>query len=257
MVATFAAAIEQAHLGRLRPGELAVVQCLAVDRDQARIVLGYIKAFFDAIPDLAAMIVRETRFGLELNNGFSIEVTTNNFRQARGRTVLLAVLDEVSFYSSDDSATPDFEVYRAVTPGLATLPDSMLVGISSPYRKAGLLYEKWKTHYGKDSEDVLVLQASSRQLNPTLDAALVERALQEDPASARSEWLGQWRDDIGAFVPLELIEGAIDAGVLVRPSKPGVAYFGFVDAASRSWPGFLRNRHCPQRRERSRSRSRT
>jgi hypothetical protein len=208
------------------------VQCLAVDRDQARIVLSYIKAFFDAIPDLAAMIVRETRYCLELSNGVSIEVTTNNFRQARGRTVLLAVLDEVSFYRSDDSATPDFEVYRAVTPGLATLPDSMLVGISSPCRKAGLLYEKWKTHYGKNSDDVLVLQASSRQLNPTLDAALVERAPEEDPASARSEWMGLWRDDLSNYVPLELIESAVDVGVSVRPPKTGVAYFGFVDAAS-------------------------
>jgi hypothetical protein len=162
LVATFAAAIEQAHLGRLRPGELAVVQCLAVDRDQARIVLSYIKAFFDAIPDLGAMIVRETRFGLELNNGVSIEVTTNNFRQARGRTVLLGILDEVSYYRSEDSATPDFEVYRAITPSLATLPDSMLIAISSPYRKAGLLYEKWKAHFGKDTDDVLVIQQVRR-----------------------------------------------------------------------------------------------
>jgi hypothetical protein len=73
LLATFAAAIEQAHLGRLRPAELAVVQCLAVDPDQARIVLSYIKAFFEAIPDLGAMVTRETRFGLELNNGVSIE----------------------------------------------------------------------------------------------------------------------------------------------------------------------------------------
>jgi hypothetical protein len=232
LVATFAAAIEQAHLGRLRPGEMAVVQCLAVDRDQARIVLSYIKAFFDTIPDLGAMIVRETRYGLELNNGVSIEVTTNNFRQARGRTVLLAILDEVSFYRSEDSATPDFEVYRAVVPSLATLPDSMLIAISSPYRKAGLLYEKWKAHFGKDSADVLVIQASSAQLNPTLDPAIVARALEDDPADARSAWLGLFRDDIGSYVPTELIESAVDVGVLVRPPKPGVAYSGFVDAAS-------------------------
>jgi hypothetical protein len=232
LVATFAATIEQAHLGHLRPGELAVVQCLAVDRDQARIVLSYIKAFFDAIPDLGAMIVRETRYGLELNNGVSIEVTTNNFRQARGRTVLLAILDEVSFYRSEESATPDFEVYRAVVPSLATLPDSMLIAISSPYRKAGLLYEKWKQHYGRDSDDVLVIQASSAQLNPTLDPAIIARALDDDPADARSAWLGLFRDDIGAYVPTELIEAAVDIGVLVRPPKPGMAYWGFADAAS-------------------------
>ncbi len=61
LLATFAATIEQGHVGFLRPGEQAVVQCLAVDRDQARIVLGYIKALLDATPDLGAMVERETR----------------------------------------------------------------------------------------------------------------------------------------------------------------------------------------------------
>jgi hypothetical protein len=231
LLATFAATIEQHHVGRLRPGEQAVVQCLAVDRDQARIVLSYIKAFFE-IPDLAAMVTRETRFGLELNNGVTIEVTTNNFRQARGRTVLLGILDELAFYRSDDSATPDLEVYRALTPGLATLPGSMLVGISSPYRKAGLLYDKWRAHYGKDDDDVLVIQAASRALNPTVPVSRVEQAYADDPASAMAEWGGQFREDIGTFVPLELIESAVDVGVFVRPPKPGVQYRAFVDAAS-------------------------
>jgi hypothetical protein len=30
----------------------------------------------------------------------------------------------------------------------------MLIAISSPFRKAGLLYEKWKAHFGKDTSDV-------------------------------------------------------------------------------------------------------
>jgi hypothetical protein len=232
LLATFAATIEQGHVGRLRPGEMAVVQLFANDRDQARIVPSYIAAFFSEIPDLKAMVVRETRSGLELSNNVAIEVTTNNFRQARGRTVLLAILDEVAFYRSDDSATPDFEVYRAVTPSLATLPNSMLIAISSPYRKAGLLYDKWKTCFGRDDEEVLVVQASSLQLNPSLDPGVVERAYAADPAAAMAEWGGQFRDDIGTFVPLELIESAVDAGVLVRPPRQGVQYRGFVDAAS-------------------------
>jgi hypothetical protein len=232
LLATYFAVIEQGHLGRLRPGEQAVVQCLAVDREQARIVLSYIKAFFSEIPDLGAMVTRETRFGLELNNGVSIEVTTNNFRQARGRTVLLAILDEVAFYRDEASTTPDYEVYRAIVPSLATLPNSMLIAISSPYRKAGLLWEKYKKHFGKDGDDVLVIQAASQQLNPTLPTSAVERAYETDPAAASSEMGGQFRDDIGSYVPTELIEAAVDIGVLVRPPKPGLAYWGFADAAS-------------------------
>jgi len=39
------------------------------------------------------------------------------------------------------SASPDEEVYRAIKPGMATLPGGMLIGISTPYRKAGLLFK--------------------------------------------------------------------------------------------------------------------
>ena len=228
----YAATLEEGHRGRLRPGEKALVQLLAVDRDQSKIVLGYIRSYFDEIPDLRAMVVSETRNGFDLNNDVSISITTNSFRQVRGKTVLLSLFDECAFWKDETSAKPDVETYRAVIPSLATLPDSMLVGISSPYRKSGLLYEKWKGHYGKDSGDVLVIQASSRQLNPTLDPDVVARAFEADPAAAMAEWGGQFRDDIGSFVPLELIESAVDVGVLVRPPRPGVTYRGFVDAAS-------------------------
>jgi hypothetical protein len=232
MLATYAATIEEAHVGRLRPGELATVQCLACDREQAQIVLGYIKAFFEAIPDLAHLIVRETRLGLELASGVNITVATNSFRQTRGRTISLAIFDECSFWRSEETVNPDRETYRAVLPGLATLPGSMLIAISSPYRKAGLLFDKWKQHFGKDSADVLVIQATSRQLNPTLDQGLVDAAIEDDPQAARSEWLGEWRNDLASFIDVEMIEACTDRGVTVRPPRAGVRYVAFVDAAS-------------------------
>ena len=47
----------------------------------------------------------------------------------RGRTLLCAILDEVSFWRDDASANPDVETYRAILPSLATT-NGMLVGIS-------------------------------------------------------------------------------------------------------------------------------
>jgi hypothetical protein len=43
---------------KLRPGERAQVLCLACDRDQAKIVLRYVKSYFDRIPALKAMVTR-------------------------------------------------------------------------------------------------------------------------------------------------------------------------------------------------------
>jgi len=120
LLAVFAAAIEEGHVGKLRPGEQAIVQCLACDRDQSKIVLGDIRSFFEAIPELAGMVTSVTRLGLELESGVNITVATNSYRQVRGRSILLAIFDEVAFWRSEDTVKPDYETYRAVLPSLAT-----------------------------------------------------------------------------------------------------------------------------------------
>lgn len=225
---------------RLRRGERALCVALACDRDQARILLGYAKSYFTDIPMLCGMVRRETAAGFELVNGVDVSIGTNSFRSVRGRPILCAVLDECAFYRDETSATPDEETYRALVPGMATLDaDAMLVGISSPYRKSGLLYKKFADHFGEDSEDVLVIRAPSTTLNPTLDPKIIERALREDPVAAAAEWMAEFRDDISGWAGRELIEAAVDRGVAVRPPIDGVAYKSFVDAS-----GGVKDSYC-------------
>jgi hypothetical protein len=216
------------HVDRLRPGERALVLNLATDRDQAKICLNYVRAFFTSIPMLSNMVGRETSAGFELTNGVDIAIATNNFRAVRGRAVLAAILDEVAFYQSDNSTSPDVETYRALMPGLATLPGAMLIGISSPYRRAGLLHQKFKDHFGR-AGDVLVVKAPSKLLNPTLDQAVIDQALIDDPAAAKAEWLGEFRDDVGGWLPSEVIETAVDIGITVRPPRKDFRYVSFCD----------------------------
>ena len=120
-------------------------------------------------------------------------------------------------------------MYRAIKPGLARMQGFMLIGISTPYRKAGLLYRMFKEHYGRDGDDVLVIRDPSITFNPTLDQAIIDQALAEDPAGAAAEWNAQFRDDISGWAPRELIEAAVDRGVLVRPPKPSIRYHAFCD----------------------------
>ena len=202
---------------RLRPGERAMVACVAVDREQAKIVLNYTRAFFTDIKLLQGMIERETATGFELANGVDVAVSTNSYRTTRGRSLLCVVFDECAFWRDETSSTPDEETYRAVRPALARVPGSILVGISSPHKKSGLLYRKFAKHYGKNDDDVLVIRAPSKTLNPTLDQAEIDRDLADDPASARAEWFAEWRDDIAGWMDLETIEAAVDSGTTVRP----------------------------------------
>ena len=146
-----------------RPGEKTLVACIAVDRQQAEIVFDYITAYFAQVPALNALVECDSRqrrvdeqmsaeLGhkmyavstsdntLDLTNGARIVVYTNSFRAVRGRSLICAILDEVAFYRSDDSANPDRELYNALEPALARVPGSIMIGISSPYGRSGLLY---------------------------------------------------------------------------------------------------------------------
>jgi hypothetical protein len=135
--------------GRLRPGERALVACLAVDRAQAQTVLSYIRGFFEKVPELRSLVTRETVDGFELNNSVEIRIVTTDFRAVRGRTILCVVCDEVSFWQSESARAADREVYRALKPGMATLSESMLIGITTAYRRSGLAYDRWTRHFGK------------------------------------------------------------------------------------------------------------
>jgi hypothetical protein len=221
--------------GRLRPGERALVLCLAVDRDQSKIVLNYTRSYFRDVGLLRGMVQNETANGFELDNRVDIAVATNSFRSVRGRSILCAVLDETAFWRDDSSAVPDFETYNALKPGLASLPGSLLIGISSPYRRAGLLYKKFKEHYGKPSDDVLVIKAPTRALNPTIPQAIVDEAMADDPAAARAEWLAEFRDDLADFISHDAVMACVDVGVRERPPELGKhRYFSFTDPSGGS-----------------------
>jgi hypothetical protein len=219
---------------KLRPGERAQVLCLACDRDQAQIILRYVQSYFQTIPALRAMVKRETRYGFELENSVDVVVATNSFRAVRGRPVLLAILDEAAFYASETSASPDTELYAALKPGLATLPASRIIIISSPYRRAGLLWDRYQKYFGKDSDDTLVIQAAVRQLNPTISQSVVDAAFEEDPASAAAEWGGEFRSDIESFLSREAIEAVVSPGAIERGHISGQRFYAYTDPSGGS-----------------------
>src|SRR5215831_16385712 len=124
----------------------------------------YMHGFLKASPALAREVVAIKRFEIELRNGVVIAVHSNSYRTVRGRTLVACVLDEVSFWRDESTATPDTETYTAILPSLATT-NGMLVGISTPYRKIGLLHQKWRDHFGVNGDDVLVVQGASKAFN--------------------------------------------------------------------------------------------
>jgi hypothetical protein len=210
-----------------------VVAIIAADRRQARVILHYVVGTLRAVPLLAGLIDGEPiAEAVRLSNGVVVEVHTGSVASPRGRTFIAVLVDELAFWRSDDSgANPDAEVLASVRPGLISIPTSILLLASSPYSKRGVLYETFKRHWGHDDGRVLVWRGTTAEMNPTIDPAAIREAYEADPVAARAEYGAEFRDDILSFLPREVIDGALDRGVTVRPPLPGVNYTSFCDAS--------------------------
>lgn len=223
--------------GLLAPGERAVASIAAATKGQAIIAMRYVSALVNDIPHLAKMKTRETAEGFEFSNGSAIEVQTANYRAVRGRTYCFFGVDEAAFLRDDESANPDSEVYAAAMPGLATLSSgpnpSLFWGSSSPWAKRGLVYKKFSDNWGK-SGDPLVFKGTTQFFNPTITDEYVARQVADDPARAQSEWFGEFRRDIDAFISREVVESCVSRGVFERQPVSGKRYFAFVDPSGGS-----------------------
>lgn len=234
---SFMMAFEASHLASFRDyskhlaaGEVGMVLIGAADRAQARVVFKYVRGIFHAIPVLRSRIAAERSDEIELTNGIVIAVATADFKSIRGRTVVAFIGDEPCFWSID-GANPDREIIAAIRPAMATIPNAKLLMISSPYAKRGLMWDIYREYYGKNSDDVLVWQSDVQTMNPTIDAALVEREIEKDPAAGRSEWLGQFRDDIESAFSLEMIESCVVPGRQELPFGHDLSHRAFVDVS--------------------------
>ena len=218
----------------LAPGERGVVMVIAADRRQARVILRYVVALLDASPMLARLIANRTAESVELANGISVEVHTASFRSTRGFTVVAAVLDELAFWRTDDAAEPDHEVLAALRPATATVPGALLLGISSPYARRGVLYQAHRDHYGKEGAPTLVWQAPTAAMNPAVPQHVIDRAYEEDPASAAAEYGAQFRTDVEGFLTREAVGACVVPGRRELPPVEGVRYSAFVDPSGGS-----------------------
>jgi hypothetical protein len=218
---------------RLSPGEKGICMLLAADRRQARVLIRYVKAFLEGVPMLRAMIENETADAISLTNQVAIEIHTASFRSVRGYTICAAICDEIAYWRSDESANPDSEILNALRPAMATIPNSMLLCLSTPYSRRGALWDAHRKHFGK-AGDVLVWQAPTLTMNSSVPASIINDALEEDPASASAEYLAQFRSDLEAFVSQEVVDACTVPSRFELPPVSGVRYIAFVDPAGGS-----------------------
>ena len=226
------------HHPSLVPGERGIVLCVAPDQEQAKIVLDYVEANFRSSPILRQLVEARTLRALRLTNRIDVEVRPSSFRTLRGPSYVAVICDESAFWFSENSANPDAEILAAIRPGLATTGGPLFL-ISSPYARKGELFRLWKQHYGPDGDPlILVAQAPSKVMNPSLPQSVVDRAYERDPISAKAEYGAEFRTDLEAFASLDAVQRCVSPTVLERAPQLNIAYVAFVDPSGGSQDSF-------------------
>lgn len=232
LVAVYAACFRD-YSAVLAPGEVGTLAIIAADRRQARTIMRYIVGFLDAVPMLKAMVTAQTRESITLSNRIVIEVHTASFKAVRGYTLVGVICDEIAFWWDGDAANPAAEILAGLRPGMATVPGALLLCLTSPYSRRGVVWQAYRQHFGQDG-DVLVWQADTRAMNPTVDPAVIERAYEDDPAVAASEFGGEFRSDLEGFVSVDALTAATVPGRYEMPRESGRRYVAFIDPSGGS-----------------------
>lgn len=233
LVATYLATFFD-YMPHLAPGEVATVAVIASDRRQARSIFRFVTGLLHGVPLLTPTVQEETAETITLNNRVVIEIHTASFRVTRGYTFAAVLADETAFWRDDTSANPDVEIFRALRPGLSSIPGAILLNASSPYRKAGLLWKTFARYFGKADGQVLVWRGTTREMNPSLDQGIVDEAFEDDPEAAAAEYGAEFRNDLADFVSRDVVDDCTVHGRHELLPAQGVRYSAFVDPSGGS-----------------------
>lgn len=222
----------------LADGERGTIPVIAAERKQARQALNYVKGLVK-LPIFLPYLERTLAEAVEFRTGVTVEVHTASYKTVRGYSIIDVLADEIAFWSSDDMANPDSEILTALRPGMATIPDALMLMLSTPYARRGELYRAWERHYGQDQAPVLVWVAPSLTMHPSLSATVVERAYEDDPIAAAAEYGAEFRRDVEAFLSAEAVAAVVNrARPLELESLGNARHVAFVDPSGGSQDAF-------------------
>jgi hypothetical protein len=233
------------HEAHIRPGQTALCFLIAQDMRMARNSLGFIRAVLDSSPVMKKLMRGPgTADRIDLKNGITIAVVPPTMKSVRGYACPIAIMDEVGvWYQDAESANPDYEVWRSVKPGQLQFPDALLIGISSPWSKQGLLYSYFeagtdgcRAHLSERARfaDCLVWHGTTAGMgNPAVREEWLRQQRDQDPQAFERECLAVFQDSVSGFLNSTFLRLAVDQGIIERPPQKRAFHMAAADAGFR------------------------
>lgn len=236
----------------LAPGERAMIPIVSDDKENAQAIRRFTEAILEepAISHLKDGAPKGEE--IPLRTQVDIKIRAAKITAGRSRAIPLALLDEVAFFPTKESATPDEDIIRGIRGAMANIPGAMLGLLSSPYAQRGVLWEAYDKHYKVDGDPVLVWVATTLTMHETpAIRAFVQSEWKRDPVAAAAEVGDEkgkitFRADVKDFIAPEVLKGLTVRGraelppCSLDPVEPGqeepirYTYWAFVDASGGS-----------------------
>ena len=234
----------QKHYGLLPDTEIHLT-CVATAEDQANLlfrqVLGHfnLSTYFHRYmnkPTADKVLIRSRRdlekYGEEGKASITVRSSPCSARGLRGASNLVVIMDEQAHFvdGATNSNKSDKAVYDAVTPSVAQFgTDGKIINISSPLNKSGLLWDLYNQAL-EGSENLLMIQAPSWEINTTLSPTYLKGKYNHDPVTYECEFGGQFSDRVKSWLPEDYLRKIIVPELQQkRVGTPRVPHFVGLD----------------------------
>src|SRR5581483_3503570 len=200
-------------------GSHAVI--VATNLKQARHVVAVAAEIVQRSPLLASMVDRVALDEIKFRNGTVLAAFPASSRGGRGRAIRCLILDEAAHLADSDSGSPlEAEaIYQAMLPSVSQFAGRAPVIVSStPAGDSNWFGQLVRAGLADELEHGRAFQASSAEMNPTLDRAFLEAEERRDPDGFRGEYLAELVGSGGAFLDAELVESCVASRGELEPN---------------------------------------
>ena len=194
----------------LRRGELRYAVAVATNLRQARLIVSAARSIVSRSPLLAELRASESDDEIVFKTGAAVAAFPCTSRGGRGWPISTLVMDEAAHFVDTDGNSAAESVLRALVPSTAQFGDAArIIVASTPFGSDGLFADLHAKATNGELDDAVARHATSAEMNPTLDSAVLSRELARDPESFKSEYEAQFVGCGGAFLDPERVAAAV------------------------------------------------
>lgn len=223
---------------KVRRGERRYAVAVATNLQQARLLVQAARSIVEESPTLADLVQSITDDEIVFTTPDGQTTVLRAFpcssRGGRGWPISTLCMDECAhFLTETEGPATAQRVWTALFPSTAQFGGGARVIVSStPFGNAGLFADLFNQAKDRKLEDAVAHHATTREVNPTIDQAFLDREQARDPDSFRGEYLAEFLASGGAFLDWDRIQAAVNEDRFeLSPTDVGIGHGAEVVAA--------------------------